>query len=135
MQSWQVVQSASATKGGRYAPRVPNGHEAFPHLRLVCATYRFRHGEWPTKVELQPRALRSLAETLDPVQLERLAERLQIVTVRPDDPIREPLIMVYGDADPVGSGDVEPSGMGAEEAKRWAHFADAILAWVDLTDG
>jgi hypothetical protein len=50
-------------------------------LLSLCASYKYRHGEWPTEIRISPPFLRSLATTPGPEGLERLAERLEIHTL------------------------------------------------------
>jgi hypothetical protein len=104
---------------------VPNGgYEPDILLGLLCGQYRFRYGEWPKRLEVSPRALWGLAVRLDYQNLARVAERLEIRSVRIDrsDPLAVEPMTVSGDAGSVVMNEIG-AGWGITEAEGYAWLA------------
>jgi hypothetical protein len=115
---------------------VPNGHEAHIFLRKMCATYRFRYGEWPTRLEVSPNALWSLARELHHENFGRVAKRLEIrlIEERASSPYR---MMVSGDPGELDMRDASPSPIIKilDEGRAWEGYLDEARGWLDVEEG
>jgi hypothetical protein len=78
---------------------MPELHDADVEMHWRCAGYRFRYGEWPTRLELGPHALRALKRVLSAESFARLGELFEVVTLasRSDD-VRSQLEMRFSGA-------------------------------------
>jgi hypothetical protein len=106
-------------------------------MTLYCATYRFHYGEWPTRLELGPDAVRALKPRLSEANFARLRELFDLVTLAsdPDDPRSRVLIRFSGPpgAVPVPDGPGFPALKTKAELDAWNRCEAETRARLHIT--
>jgi hypothetical protein len=101
---------------------MPELHDADVEMHWRCAAYRLRYGEWPTRLEVGPEALRALKWTVSAEFFVGLSELFEIVTLasRSDDVHSQLEMRFFGAAGAVsGEEGYLPRLKTIEEADEW----------------
>jgi hypothetical protein len=120
---------------------VPNDHDAFTHLKILCAGYRFRFGQWPERLEISPFALWGLAMQLGSENFQRVAGHLEIRSFRlsPDAQHEAELMALSGEAGVLhwleGHKLFEEIGPIRADRERWFQLLDEVGSWLGVNLG
>jgi hypothetical protein len=109
---------------------VPNNHEVWIEIALRCATYRFHHEQWPTRLEIGPSALWALARELSVDRFKGVVRRLEIVVPEgwDDDPLSQYRTNVSGEAGRGSIDELIPKTSETRPITEWAPMR-AGSAW------
>jgi hypothetical protein len=114
---------------------VPNNHQASVEIVLRCATYRFHHEQWPTRLEIGPYSLWALARELGRDHFMGVVKRLEIVLPEGwgDDLSSQMQIDVSGEAGRVASEELIPRPFETQaDGERWRRYAEEAREWLGL---
>jgi hypothetical protein len=112
---------------------MPELHDADVEMHWRCAAYRLRYGEWPTRLEVGPEALRALKWTVSAEFFVGLSELFEIVTLasRSDDVHSQLEMRFFGAAGAVsGEEGYLPRLKTIEEADEWDRCLLETQAWL-----